>query len=220
MEKIEILKSEVRSRKSEIEAQLKDRPFVLFLSRLHYKKGLDLLIRSWAKIQKSEIGIQKSGEWVLAIAGTGSPAYVNECRQLAEQLGIAKQCLWLGHVDEWQKSWLYSNAAFYVLPTASENFGNTVAEALAHGTPVITTIHTPWSVLRQQQCGWVVDNTETELCQAISEAFQLEALSRARMGEAGLKLVRETYSLASVLNKVESVYNWVAGDVTKPEWVV
>ena len=200
-------------------SDLAGRPFVLYLSRLHPKKGLDLLIRSWAKNRKSEIGNRKSDDWRLVIAGTGPQDYVNECRQLADRLGIASQCLWLGHVDEGQKSWLFTNAHCYVLPTSSENFGNTVAEALAHGTPVITTRHTPWSDLPKYACGWMVDNTEEELCPALEQALGLDAAARARMGDAGRPLVREKYSLPSVLNSVEAVYQWVAGSGSKPECV-
>ncbi len=218
MEKIEDLKSEIRNQESAIEVQLKNHPFVLFLSRLHYKKGLDLLIRAWAAVKKSDVSGQRS-EWLLAIAGTGSPEYVHECRQLAEQLGIAKQCLWLGHVDEWQKSWLYARAHCYVLPTNSENFGNTVAEALAHGTPVITTIHTPWADLEKHRCGWVVNNTVEALQPALMQALALDAASRRNMGAAGQKWVREAYSLKSVLNSVESVYHWVAAGGSPPDCV-
>jgi len=50
---------------------------------------------------------------------------------------------------------LFSHAQCYVLPTSSENFGNVVAEALAHGTPVITTCHTPWTDLPKHHCGWM-----------------------------------------------------------------
>jgi glycosyltransferase involved in cell wall biosynthesis len=191
---------------------LDGRPFVLFLSRLHPKKGLDLLIRCWAKNRKSD-------DWMLVIAGTGTPDYVNQCRELAEQLGIANQCLWLGHVDELQKSWLFTYAHCYALPTSSENFGNTVAEALAHGTPVITTRHTPWTDLPKHRCGWLVDNTETELCGALDEAMRLSVATRQAMGGNGIALVRGKYSLELVCKNILAVYEWVLGGGPKPDCV-
>jgi glycosyltransferase involved in cell wall biosynthesis len=210
--KTETLKLNGEVQNSEIYPTVNGRPFILFLSRLHPKKGLDLLIRCWAKNRKSD-------DWMLVIAGTGTPEYVNQCRELAEQLGIANQCLWLGHVDELQKSWLFTHAHCYALPTSSENFGNTVAEALAHGTPVITTRHTPWTDLPKHRCGWLVDNTETELCGALDEAMRLSVATRQAMGGNGIALVRGKYSLELVCKNILAVYEWVLSGGPKPECV-
>jgi glycosyltransferase involved in cell wall biosynthesis len=230
--------------------ELVDRPFILYLSRLHPKKGLDLLIRAYAKMfsnkvenkslktemantssglrppsprrgegQVSTFNFQLSTFPALVIAGTGEQSYVKECRQLAEGLKIADQCLWVGHVNEIQKSWLFARAHCYVLPTSSENFGNTVAEALAHKTPVITTIHTPWLDLEKQGCGWTVDNTEDEICRALNKALTLDADSHHRMGENGERLVREHYSLQSVLKNLDAVYSWLVNGGTVPDCV-
>lgn len=255
------------NQKPEMCSKLDGRPFILYLSRLHPKKGLDLLIRAWAANQKAESrkagdtssdlqppspqcgeGIRESGgkqpgtgnkfqlsafeisafqnvrrpssDFRLVIAGSGDPVYVERCKQLAAELGIANQCLWAGQVDEQQKSWLFTHAHCYVLPTSSENFGNTVAEALAHGTPVITTIHTPWTDLQKYHCGWLVDNTVDDLCPPLNEAIGMDSTKRGAMGVAGLRLVRSAYSLESVLCSVESVYRWVVGIGTKPKCVV
>jgi glycosyltransferase involved in cell wall biosynthesis len=229
MLKAEILKSEFNKAGDQISAfqnfsfQLfPDRKFLLYLSRLHPKKGLDLLIRSWAAVQRSRHSAldTRHSDWMLAIAGTGEKSYVDECRKLAEQLGIADQCLWLGHVDELQKSWLFTHAHCYVLPTSSENFGNTVAEALAHKTPVITTHHTPWVDLPKHRCGWIIDNTEAELCNALAEAMSINPATRQEMGVNGEQLIRQHYSLESVCKKVLAVYEWVRERGPKPDCVV
>ncbi len=205
--------------------ELENKPYVLFLSRLHPKKGLDLLIRSWARIWKTKgggHGAQKGGllsDWRLVIAGTGDPAYTKFCKDLAAESGIENQCLWAGHVDEMQKCWLFSHAHCYVLPTQSENFGNVVAEALAHGTPVITTLHTPWTDLERHRCGWIVDNTEDELCRALRTALNLDALARRSMGDSGERLVRDHYSLQSVLENINAVYNWLLTGGSVPDCV-
>jgi glycosyltransferase involved in cell wall biosynthesis/SAM-dependent methyltransferase len=211
--------AEIRNRKSEIFPELDGRPFVLYLSRIHPKKGLDLLIRAWAKICKERRTGSEEQERMLVIAGSGEPEYVSQCRQLAADAGIADQCLWLGHVDESQKSRLFAQARCFVLPTSGENFGNTVAEALAHGTPVITTIHTPWRELAEHQCGWCVDNTEPEIGRALREAFGLDAAARARMSDSARRLVEDRYSLQSVLKDINAVYEWLLGRAGVPDCV-
>jgi glycosyltransferase involved in cell wall biosynthesis len=216
---IEQRKSDIRHQTSDISPELEGRPFILYLSRLHPKKGLDLLIRSYAALRTSHSALRASEDWRLVIAGSGEQPYVDKCRRLAAELGIARQCLWLGHVDELQKSWLFTHAHCYVLPTSGENFGNTVAEALAHGAPVITTRHTPWTDLPKHGCGWIVDNTETEICRALCEALSLNAAACRRMGDACEQLVRDHYSLQLVLSDISAVYQWVLGGGPKPEFV-
>jgi glycosyltransferase involved in cell wall biosynthesis len=193
--------------------ELENKPYILYLSRLHPKKGLDLLLRSWAKVARDFAG------WRLVIAGTGMETYVRACRQMPLQLGISEQCLWVGHVDELQKSWLFSHAHCYILPTQSENFGNVVAEALAHGTPVITTRHTPWTDLEKHGCGWAVDNTEAELADALRTVLNLDVLARQGMGDRGEQLVSKAYSLQLVLKNINAVYDWLLTDGRVPDCV-
>ena len=194
--------------------KLAQRPFVLYLSRLHPKKGLHLLLHAWAKLPA------EFSDWQLVIAGTGEPAYVDSCQQLAAQLGIAGRCYFAGHVDELQKTWLYTNAHCYVLPTYSENFGNAVAEALAHRTPVITTTNTPWSDLRKFECGWQVDCAENDLLRALEESLHMTSTARRSMGENGEQLVRQKYSLTSVAKDMLALYDWLLGNGSEPDCLV
>jgi glycosyltransferase involved in cell wall biosynthesis len=106
-----------------------------------------------------------------------------------------------------------------VLPSYSENFGNSVAEALAHATPVITTHNTPWSNLPKHGCGWIVSNTEAELSEALSEAMRADTETRQAMGKRGEALVRNHYSLEIVCKSILAVYEWVLGGSMKPECV-
>jgi glycosyltransferase involved in cell wall biosynthesis len=105
----------------------------LFLSRLHPKKQLPLLLEALALLR----GRNPAATWKLAVAGSGEPAYEAELRERARQLGLAERIEWLGFVQgetKWQE---LCRADWFVLPSASENFGIAAAEALTAGTPVI-----------------------------------------------------------------------------------
>jgi glycosyltransferase involved in cell wall biosynthesis len=105
----------------------------LFLSRLHPKKQLPLLLEALDLLR----GRNPAAAWTLAIAGSGEPAYQAELRERARQLGLAERIEWLGFVQGEAKWRELRRADWFVLPSASENFGIAAAEALAAGTPVI-----------------------------------------------------------------------------------
>ncbi|MGA9452853.1 MAG: glycosyltransferase [Verrucomicrobiia bacterium] len=189
-------------------------PFVLFLSRIHEKKGIELLLKAWAPVSR------KNPDWFLVVGGTGNEDYMAQCRRMATELGLDRQCLWAGRLSEQEKSWAYSQSGLFVLPTYSENYGNSVAESLAHGTPVITTTETPWSALRERQCGWIVKPATGELTEALDGALELGPARLRELGQNGVEWCRAEFSLDRVMQDIESVYQWLLGNRTKPGCVV
>jgi glycosyltransferase involved in cell wall biosynthesis len=106
-------------------------PWVLFLSRIHEKKGLDILIDAMALLPDK--GAQ------LVIAGAGAPEYVSRLRRQAASLGIASRAHFVGLVNGARKTALYRRADVLAVPTSQENFGMVFPEALACETPVLVT---------------------------------------------------------------------------------
>ncbi len=184
---------------------LAGQPFVLYLARIHAKKGIEMLLQAWAACAR------EFPDHRLVVAGSGEEDYVARCRRTVEDLGLADRCRWLGPVDDNAKRWLFRQADLYVLPSYSENFGNTVAEALAHGTPVLTTSQTPWTDLPAEGCGWIADATVDALRGRLTEALQASPEERRCMGERGRRLVEQRYSLASVVSQIDRVYAWLLG---------
>ena len=185
--------------------ELAGRSFVLYLARIHAKKGIEQLLQAWSA------GAREFPDHHLVVAGSGEAEYVSRCRRMVADLGLEDRCRWLGPVDDAAKRWLFRQADLYVLPSYSENFGNTVAEALAHGTPVLTTTQTPWTDLPAEGCGWIADATVEALRDKLSEAMQASPAERHRMGELGRHLVGQRYSLASVVRRIDQVYAWLLG---------
>jgi glycosyltransferase involved in cell wall biosynthesis len=107
----------------------------LFLSRLHPKKQLPLLLESLAALQAQ----RPTAQWELLVAGTGTQSYTKHLKSIASTLGISKRVQWLGFVGGKDKERLLGEVHWFVLPSASENFGIAAAEALAAGTPVVLT---------------------------------------------------------------------------------
>src|SRR5208282_2025230 len=135
-------RSEVRGQKPEIRT-------VLFLSRIHPKKGLLDLVEAWAGIQRPEAGGQWSAvggqpKWRVVVAGGDENGHLAEVKAEIRKQKLESSFEFIGEVADEMKWDLYQSADLFVLPTKSENFGIVIAEALACGVPVITTRGTPW----------------------------------------------------------------------------
>ena len=111
----------------------------LFLSRVHPKKGILNLLNAWAEVAPQG--------WRLQIAGPDEGGHLADVMALARKRGIDHAVEYLGELAGEAKAQAFLNADLFVLPTFSENFGVVVAEALAHGLPVITTRGAPWADL-------------------------------------------------------------------------
>lgn len=171
---------------------------ILFMSRVHPKKGIELLIEAIAGIQNKQLK--------LIVAGEGDESYVEELKQLCKEKNVSEQIEFAGGVYGEEKWELYHASDLFVLPTYSENFGIVVAEALATGLPVITTTGTPWQELVTEKCGWWIDLAVENLQKAITEALQLEPEELKAMGVRGEKLIMEKYNIQVVANKIYEFY--------------
>lgn len=173
---------------------------ILFLSRVHVKKGINFLIEAVAALKDELKG------YCVKIAGEGEESYVNELRQLAARLGVEDMVKFTGGVYGDSKWELFRHADVFVLPTHSENFGIVVAEALACGTPVITTKGTPWQELETNGCGWWTDIGTESLVRTINNFLILTEKELEIMGQNGRKLVETKYSTKKVAKDMSNLY--------------
>lgn len=184
---------------------LKDRPVVLFLSRLNPKKGLDVLIPAWADVVRS--GACK--EAVLVVAGPDEGGYGRVVQALIERHDVGSHVCMTGIVTGRRKATLLKRADIFILPSHSENFGIVVAEALACGTPVITTTGTPWTQLEQVDAGRCVPARPAELAGAIRELLGMSASRRQAMGQRGLEFVQAKLTWQSVAGRYLALYDCI-----------
>lgn len=183
---------------------------ILFLSRVHPKKGLEFLIDAMSKI---------NDELQCFIAGEGEEEYIESLKALALKKGVSDRICFLGGIYGDSKWKYFKEADVFVLPTYSENFGIVVAEALASGLPVITTIGTPWKELNTEHCGWWIDIGANALVGALNEFLSLSDEELKAMGINGRKLIEQKYSMAAIGADFLIFYNWILGKGEKPSFV-
>lgn len=184
---------------------------VLFLSRIHPKKGLPNLIDAWAQLQPSG--------WELVITGPDEDGHRAEIEDRAERRGISDDVTFTGPVYGDEKWALYRNSDLFVLPTHSENFGVVIAEALASGLPAITTKGAEWSILEREGCGWWIEIGVEPLIEALRDAMGRTDAERLEMGQRGRRVAEEEFSWDSVAERMMGVYRWLLDEGEQPCFV-
>ncbi len=155
---------------------LQGQRFLLFLSRIHPKKGIDLLIEAFAKTSHSQPKLQ------LVIAGPDQVGWQKELQQLAEKQGIADKITWAGMLSGDMKWGAYLNAEAFILPSHQENFGIVVAEALSCSLPVLISNKVNiWHEIAEDNAGLVVEDTVAGCTDLLSQWQNMDDNSKAEM---------------------------------------
>ena len=176
---------------------------ILFLSRIHVKKGIEFLLEAVAALKNSLDG------YTIHIAGEGDAGYIEQLKSKTKALSIDGLVRFIGGVYGERKWQLFRDADLFVLPTYSENFGIVVAEALACGTPVITTKGTPWQDLETYHCGWWTEIGTNPLTEAVKAFLVLNEQALEAMGKNGRRLVEEKYSAKKMAEEIAGLYEKV-----------
>ncbi len=191
---------------------------LLFLGRVHRQKGLDILLPAWRAVQ------DRFPDWRLLVAGSdvgyyGRSGYLDDMRRLALELGL-NRIDFAGELRGLAKLQAYQRADLFVLPTYSESFGMTVAEALAAGTPAIVTKGAPWSGLEKIRAGWWIEIGIDPLVACLEDALDRSRDELVEMGMLGRDWMRAEFSWADVARKMADTYRWLSGGAAPaPAWV-
>jgi glycosyltransferase involved in cell wall biosynthesis len=174
----------------------------LFMSRLNPKKGIPMLLDAWARLRPEG--------WELHIAGPDEDGYQLELEKQIAHFELGRSVRFIGAIEGKEKLAALCRADLFVLPTHSENFGIVVAEALAHGCPVITTHGAPWQMLETERCGWWVSISVNAIASALKEAMDLGVKDRQRMGERGREYVERHFSWEDIARRSIEFYEEAA----------
>ena len=184
---------------------------IVFFGRVHKVKAVDHLVKAWGKLQES------LSDWELVIAGPDCGAKGELEAIIAEEQ--IPRVRFVGEINGQAKYDFLTDADIYVLPSHTENFGITVAEALACGTPTIASQGTPWEGLEIEKCGKWVPIGVNPLAEALRELTSLTDDERAAMGERGRAWIQRDFSWDGIGAKMKAAYAWLLGQGERPEWV-
>jgi glycosyltransferase involved in cell wall biosynthesis len=174
----------------------------LFLGRIHPVKGLPMLINAWARVRPAG--------WVLKIAGPDEAGHRAAVEDVVANSGLRGCVEFVGPLEAEAKSFAFEQAELFILPTHSESFGMVIAEALAHGLPVLTTTRAPWPLLRRRNCGWWVEPDVEAIAAALRLATSLDSSVLRQMGARGRALAIEGFGWTHIARQFVAVYEKLA----------
>ena len=180
--------------------ELRGKRVFLFLSRIHEKKGCDLLLRAFAKVAASDESIR------LVFAGPDQTGWVSDLKALGETLGISDRLLWTGMISGDLKWGMIRLAEVFILPSHQENFGIAVAEALACGTPVLISNKVNiWREIEEDGGGIVENDDLPGTVRLIEKWMALPAQQRAAMREKARRCFQSRFEVAKAADSIVQV---------------
>lgn len=169
-----------------------------FLSRVDPKKGLDILIKSLAKV---------SMPYKLLIAGDGDIEYVQSLKSLIQTEGMSEKVEWAGWKKGEEKFDFFSTLDLYALTSHSENFAIVVIESLSVGTPVLISNQVGlYKYVLKNDMGWVVELNTDQIASQI-ESLVLEKSKIQRINEAIPAIINEAYNDFNLANEYVTFYH-------------
>jgi glycosyltransferase involved in cell wall biosynthesis len=182
---------------------------LLFLGRIHPKKGLDRILNCLQSLKQSIPNV------LLVVAGDGEAHYVRQVRQLASSLTLDDHVLFAGRLDGELKWASFAAAELFLLPSRQENFAITVAEAMQMAVPVIISdkVNT-WPYVKEARAGLVLDECDiNSLLPHAVERLLKDETTRSEMGVRGSHYARERLTWHASAQRLLTCYNQVLSSV-------
>lgn len=180
---------------------LSDCKTLLFLSRIHSKKGVDLLVNA-AEVVRKEIASLR----VVVAGGDAGSGYLDEVKSECERRGIAGMFVFLGEVQGARKLEVLSAADAFVLPSYSEGLPVAALEALGTGLPVLLTDECNLPEVTESGAGYVVAPDTNQLADAVRRLFALPDAARRQMGDKGRELAASKFTWRRIASRTLNCY--------------
>ena len=194
---------------------LHDRKALLFVGRLHPKKGLPLLLSAWAKLKKTTPSLSDS--WFMAIAGWSEAGHREELEAQAKELGIENDIEFLGILHGVNKAAALHAADAFVLPSYSEGLPMSVLEAWAYHLPVLMTPECNLPEGFDTGSAIRCETSAESICISLRTLVEMSDAERSRIGDCGYDLVQDRFVWRKIAKQMNAVYEWVLGGGEAPE---
>lgn len=178
---------------------LKDKVVILFLGRIHWIKGIDILSKVFASIARDREKLH------LLIVGNDESGYESMVRQWIQEEGVEKQTTFTGILKGQEKLEALTGSDIFVLPSYSEGFSMAILEAMACRLPVVISKQCHFPEVAKSNAGIIVDSTQEELALALRKLLDFPEL-RKQMGENGRRIVEKKYTWDKVAEQMIEVY--------------
>lgn len=189
------------------------RKILLYLGRIHPKKGLVNLLRAW----KGGVG---SGErWILVIAGWDQGGHEGELKSLAADLGIEDSVLFAGPQYGEAKAEFYRNCDAFILPSFSEGLPMTILEAWSYAKPVLMTPECNLPEGLEAGAALCFDPAVEAIEEGLKQLTGMSDRAREEMGERSLELVKNRFMWSRVAQEMTAVYRWLLGAAARPDCI-
>jgi glycosyltransferase involved in cell wall biosynthesis len=175
---------------------------LMYMGRLHPKKGIENLLEACSLLPETL-------PWTLDIVGAGEAKYEDALRGKIVELRLSERVRMRGLLVGTEKRQIFESCDLAVFPSHTENFGMVVAEALAHGVPVIASKGMPWSRVQEMDCGAWVENDPRTMAEAI---LRMAAMQLREMGARGREWMRREFSWDEAAERMIAVYESVIGE--------
>ena len=183
-----------------------------YLGRLSPRKNVEALIRAFATLGSEA----KDAE--LLIIGGGDSEYEDFLRADVTRTGL-RNVRFAGFLSGKEKDMAIASCSVLAMPSEFENLGNVILEGLVRRIPCIATKGAPWEELNSRKCGWQVDFSQNAITDAVHQAMHTPTEELAMMGERGRRLMEERYSVDAVAKQMLAVYQWISGEIDKPDFI-
>ncbi len=185
--------------------ELVGKRIVLFMSRLHRKKGILELIRAWPTVQRM------FRDSHLLIAGGDCEGTEASARELAAELRVQRSVTFCGVLNGSSKLAVLSAATVFCLPSFSEGMSMAVLEALSIGLPVVVTPACNVGGIREAEAGFVTTPEPAALAHSLCESLSLSSLQWRSMSASAQSLAKTRYSWPQIAADMRAVYEWLLG---------
>lgn len=177
---------------------LRGKRLLLYLSRIHPKKGCDMLLDAFSKLAGQDPALH------LVLAGPGDEGWISQLKQQAEDLGLQRQVSFPGMLRGAMKWGAYDAAEVFVLPSHQENFGIVIAEALASRLPVLTTRQVNiWRPIQADGAGLIESDTPLGTHKLLSRWLALSETRKGEMAEDALTCFANHFEIGRVVGNLE-----------------